>query len=138
MQSGTCPLPLSTMCATAGVGAWRAKFLSKSYLLLSLSGAKPRLFPTCQAVPAQTICCNHPHSAVATIPVRLLHPVFSQFLSNCNADETALRNSDFTLQLSYIISEFDLHPTLIQMVPEHITDGDMSVGPHWYTIAEIE
>jgi hypothetical protein len=156
VRSSACPPPLSTACATHDVGAWRLKFLNESDPSPQSLRGEPNIFSIRQAVPAQAICCNRPRSAAATIPATLLHPVFTQFLSDCEAYETTPQDNAFALQLSDVMSEFyldektradairklfsefDLHLTVTQMPLGYMTDGDMIVNRYWYAIAEIK
>ena len=55
---------------------------------------------------AQTIHCNPPVLAEATIPVTLLHPAFSQFLDDCETLQTTPKDNRFAVELHFAMSEF--------------------------------
>lgn len=102
------------------------------------------------------IDCNRPPGAVAAIPVTLLHPVFPQFLDDCETCEVSAGDNGFALELSLAMSKsYEDEKTRAEEIRRlferwglcftvstthhgYSTDGDLSVDNHRYTIAEIK
>ena len=102
-------------------------------------------------------CCNRPPSAVATIPITLLHPIFNEFKADCEAHQLTREDNTLALELSSAMSSFfpdekarqkefikvlERHGLFI--IPAEImgmkyqTDGDMHYKWFPYFICELK
>src|ERR1700733_14909644 len=52
------------------------------------------------------IACGRPPAADAPIPVTLLHPIFCQFLDNCNNHQLIAEDNNLILELMGVMSNF--------------------------------
>ncbi|KAI0247811.1 hypothetical protein BJV78DRAFT_1285241 [Lactifluus subvellereus] len=68
---------------TDDFGTLRAQFLKGTPAKPPPEGGTAKEFSKRQANPNQMIYCNVPLHASATIPVTLLHPIFGQFIDDC-------------------------------------------------------
>ncbi|KAF9234386.1 hypothetical protein BU15DRAFT_52671 [Melanogaster broomeanus] len=103
------------------------------------------------------IHCNQPPSAAETVPATLLHPVFGQFLEDCETHEITKQDNILTRELSAAMSTFYSDEALraqavrdvfakggIRFTPtqiedtKYITDGDISLDGHRFVIAEFK
>ena len=100
---------------------------------------------------------NRPPSAAGIIPVTLLHPIFGQFVDDCDTHMPKREDNALVFALSKAMSEFYddedsrashfreiLAEHGIEMVATRIegtkyqTDGDMQTKRHRYLIAEVK
>ncbi|KAH7918819.1 hypothetical protein BV22DRAFT_1075898 [Leucogyrophana mollusca] len=105
---------------------------------------------------SQNILCGCPRPTDAPIPVTLLHPVFGQFIDDCESHTVTMEDSAFLLRLSTAMSAFNSDvETRAQTIRDEFADwglhfirsniegtsyeiqGDMSVDGHRYAIAEF-
>ncbi|KIK78612.1 hypothetical protein PAXRUDRAFT_16777 [Paxillus rubicundulus Ve08.2h10] len=103
------------------------------------------------------IHCNRPPSAAEVVPATLLHPVFGQFLDDCETHEITKEDSSLTRELSAAMSTFySDEASRAQAVrdvfakggirfssteiegTEYITDGDISLDGYRFFIAEFK
>jgi len=76
----------------------------------------PNLAPSSQAVPKKfaqeqndddrALYCNRPVSTRASIPVTLLHPIFGQFVDDCDTHIPTEEGNSLVLDLSQAMSDF--------------------------------
>ena len=91
---------------TKGLELRRNHFLRCNPPVAPSSAGKAQIFSMRQNEESQAIYCNRPHSAEATIPPTLLHPVFGQFLDDCETLETTPEDNSLTLGLHIAMSTF--------------------------------
>ncbi|KAF9235326.1 hypothetical protein BU15DRAFT_89607 [Melanogaster broomeanus] len=104
------------------------------------------------------IHCNRPPPATEAVPPTLLHPVFGQFLDDCENHEIQWQDSRFAMELSAAMSAFyvdeaaraqavrdvfagcgGLHFTRTKIEDtDYMTDGDISLNGHRFAIAEFK
>ena len=119
---------------------------------------KPSAIQSLQTSTSQKgFCCNRPPSAVATIPITLLHPIFNEFKADCEAHQSTREDNTLALELSSAMSSFfpdekahqkafikvlERHGLFI--IPAEImgtkyrTDGDMHYKGFPYFICELK
>ncbi|KAI6140270.1 hypothetical protein BKA82DRAFT_29217 [Pisolithus tinctorius] len=138
------------------VAAQRHAFLAKAKPMAPSSIADPREFSKFQAIGGRTIYCNRPADAVAVIPPTLLHPVFGDFLDDCDMVEPTHEDNSLVMGLHSAMSNYyDLESDRAVKIRElftrwglafvpsatrhgYTTDGDMREGEYRYAIAEIK
>ncbi|KIJ63839.1 hypothetical protein HYDPIDRAFT_29189, partial [Hydnomerulius pinastri MD-312] len=157
VQSHVRPLSSYPALVLHQVEAQRLTFLRADASTAPSSGGQLEEFSKRQNDPKQAIYCNRPHSARATIPVTLLHPVFGQFLDDCETRETTAEDNAFAMEFSIAMSNFyldeqeraqeirnvfsawDLDFTCSNVGDaEYMTGGDISVNDYRYAIAEFK
>lgn len=172
LTGGKCEYIVYLSCSDASVALSRERFPPSDYRLVSAkrsrylnanepkapsSAGKAPEFAKLQNDPEKTILCSRPASAEATIPVTMLHPVFGEFLDNCERHETTVEDNRFTRELSTAMSGFytdenDRKKTIHAVFAKHglhfmksrvgpnnyETDGDISMNGYRYTIAEFK
>jgi hypothetical protein len=101
--------------------------------------------------------CNRPPSAAPTIPITLLHPVFNEFIEDCQTHQPTQEDNALALELSSAMSGFfkgekarqtqfirilgkhGIHITPAEIVgTSYCTDGDMRLNGYPYLIVEIK
>jgi len=120
------------------------------------SDGKVQDFSTRQNHEYQAIYCNRPHTAQATIPPTLLHPVFGQFLDDCETLEVTPEDNSLALGLHIAMSSFYTGENeraiavrdefskwglnlVVSKTPDGFeTDGDISVKDHRFVISVIK
>jgi hypothetical protein len=88
------------------VGTRRTRFLNESPVKAPSSGGKAKEFSKRQADVDQTIYCNRPWGASATIPATLLHPIFGEFIDNCENITPTAQDNSLVPELSTAMSNF--------------------------------
>ncbi|KAI0255336.1 hypothetical protein BJV78DRAFT_1179329 [Lactifluus subvellereus] len=142
---------------TDDVGTLRAQFLKGTPAKSPSSGGKTKQFSKRQADSDQRIYCNRPRVASATIPVTLLHPIFGQFIDDCENNKPTAQDNALVLELSEAMSDFypneddrarcirevfasyDIHLVRTEIEGTRFeTDGDISHEEFRYALAEIK
>ncbi|KAG1843680.1 hypothetical protein F4604DRAFT_1823435 [Suillus subluteus] len=104
-----------------------------------------------------TIGWERPHSAASTIPTTLLHPIFGQFIDDCESHEPTKEDNDLVMALSEAMCNFFddedkraskfweiLQEHRIGLIPSKIqhtkyeTDGDIQYRGFRYAILEAK
>ncbi|KAG1738714.1 hypothetical protein EDB19DRAFT_2039530 [Suillus lakei] len=118
---------------------------------------KPSEFEAIQENPAHTIHWDRPPTAADTIPSTLLHPIFGEFMDDCEKHKPTPDDHKLVMALSVAMSGFfkdedertgvfrelllqhdiDLRGTSINYTAYN-TDGDMQYKGFRYAIAEVE
>ena len=142
--------------STPAVGNLRSKYCQYNKPKPPSTAGMAKSFLARQEDDKAKIDCNRPPDAVAVTPVTLLHPVFSQFLDDCQTHEVTADDNTFALELSHAMSKFyEVEKTRAQEIrgvferwglcfTESTTDhgykthGDLSVNDHRYAIAEFK
>ncbi|KAG6329174.1 hypothetical protein ID866_9916 [Astraeus odoratus] len=143
-------------CTPLNVEAQRRTFLNNNALLVSSTADELETFSERQAAREHTIFCNRPHTACASIPVTLLHNVFSQFLDNCETHNITPGDNSFAEELHIAMSDFystelsrvnaisdvlwrwKIYPTVTVTTDGPRRDDDMFKNNHYYLITTIE
>ncbi|KAM6501181.1 hypothetical protein JOM56_004195 [Amanita muscaria] len=132
----------ATPTAAEDMTTLRTKFLHESRPMEPSTAGEPNGFSKRQENPDQMIYCNRPRDAFAPIPVMLLHPIFGQFIDDCENYKPTEKDNAFVLELSTAMSKFYLDEAkradsvrqlftekydidFVQTVIEGITDGDI-------------
>ena len=117
------------------------------------SGANPVTFLKDQKM--GTIYCNRPSDTPDTIPVTLLHPIFGQFMDDCEKHSPTAEDYTLAAELTVVMRRFYslekqrqaeilkvFHNANIiingSRIGDYTTDGDLSVGLLRYLIAEMK
>ncbi|KAI6098759.1 hypothetical protein F5141DRAFT_1032487 [Pisolithus sp. B1] len=137
------------------IGCARNAFLANRRSRSPSENGMPSSFRTDQFVPDKCIPCGRPLSIQETIPPSLLHPVFGQFLDDCQnmevtreegrimyrlavvlsdmySDETARKNAVFK-----ILGEYGIHLSTAK-IDKYEVDAEISIHGNRYLIAEIK
>jgi hypothetical protein len=115
--------------------------------------AEPREFKVHQESPdGPYFFFNRPPSGATTIPVTLLHPIFGEFIDDCETHLPTRQDNSFALKLSTTMSSiYENEETWVEdfcgvlkdfgivMVPTQVnrkfyTDGDIQYNSHHYRI----
>ncbi|KAI0255340.1 hypothetical protein BJV78DRAFT_1350597 [Lactifluus subvellereus] len=139
------------------VGTLRVQFLKETPAKSPSSGGKTKQFLKRQADSDQRIYCNRPRDASTTIPVTLLHPIFGQFIDDCENNKPTAQDNALVLELSEAMSDFyqneddrarnireifakyDIHLVRTEIEGTRFeTDGDISHEEFRYALAEIK
>ncbi|KAL4065048.1 hypothetical protein J3A83DRAFT_4263978 [Scleroderma citrinum] len=139
-----------------GVGSQRRTFLANNPPRAPSSAGRVKCFSPRQADKHHAIYCNRPYDVQATIPPTLLHPVFGQFLDDCETYDTTPDDNSFVLGLHIAMSKFysdeksraeairaefshwGLHLVVSKTPKGFETDGDMFMKGHRLAITEIK
>ena len=150
------PEPSGRLLETKDIGLRRTHFLRKNPPVAPSSAGKARTFSMRQKEDSQVIYYNRPYTAEAMIPPTLLHPVFGQFLDDCDTLEITPEDNSLALRLHITMSgfchnenerakivrdefsNFGLHFVVSEIGNQFETDGDMHVKEHRYAITEIK
>ena len=68
------------------------------------AGSKPKDFKKGQE--KAPIFCNRPHDTAKTLPLRLCHPVFGDFMDNCESFKPTLEDKEFLNEFVVAMSNF--------------------------------
>jgi hypothetical protein len=142
--------------STGSLGALRAQFLMRVVSAGPSTKGKPAEFVKRQNDLNQQIFCNRPYDASDTIPVTLVHPVFAEFIDDCETYEPTLQDYDFVskfrVAMTHIYMDEDTRGfTLREKLSDYgirlrrskvkgtkcETDGDAMVGTFLYTLMQI-
>lgn len=88
------------------VGTLHQQFLEGSPRKPPSQSGQAKEFSKRQADPKQTIYCNRPQNASATTPITLLHPIFGQFMDDCENHKPTVQDNMLVSELSTTISNF--------------------------------
>jgi hypothetical protein len=149
------PSAYNAPAGTATVEGLRSTFLNNSPHKSPSAGGQTADFSSRQHRDAQAIACNRPSSASDVIPVTLLHPVFGEFIDDCDNYEPNKKDHDVVLKLqtamSHIYADEKSRAKAIRDVFESYgiylrptkigsfeTDGDMTSGRFVTLLAEFK
>lgn len=155
-------LPLSTYCHMGNddpIVIERSAFLTLTVKEKPSRTGTPSMFRVRQLDPLRqkAIPCGHPRDYEASIPTTLLHPVFGQFVDDCQTIEITADNNRFAERLTYVMSAlYNSESDRIQAVNKelqsynihfsisetrqtgYMTDADVSINRHCCVIAEFK
>ena len=129
----------------------------KSFAICAVApsiGARPEKFRIDRE--KAPIHCNRPQDIQKTLPLRLLHPVFGNFLDDCESFKPASKDEDFlykfvTTMTNFYDKEIDRQTAILELFikanivmqpneiigTKHTTDGSAFFdGRHIYMLAE--
>ncbi|KIL66082.1 hypothetical protein M378DRAFT_10374 [Amanita muscaria Koide BX008] len=96
----------ATPTAAEDMTTLRTKFLHESRPMAPSTAGEPNGFSKRQENLDQMIYCNRPRDAFAPIPVTLLHPIFGQFIDDCEKYKPMEKDNAFVLELLTVMSKF--------------------------------
>ena len=85
----------------------RHHFLEVRHAEAPSSGGQPKIFAEKQATDAK-ILCSRPPGTSPPIPLTLLHPIFAEFVEDCEQSQPSRQINQFTLKFAESMSKF--HP----------------------------
>ena len=149
------PFSYNAPAGTTTVEGLRSTFLNNSPHKAPSAGGQTADFSNRQHCDTQAIACNRPSSATDVIPVTLLHPVFGEFIDDCENYEPHKTDHDFVLKLQTAMSHiyadeksrakairdiFELYGIYLRptKIGNFETDGDMTSGRFVTLLAEFK
>ncbi|KAG2084900.1 hypothetical protein BD769DRAFT_1374621, partial [Suillus cothurnatus] len=135
----------------------REEYLAKFPKKAPSSQGKPSEFEDIQKDPNLAIRWDRPRNAADTIPSTLLHPIFGEFMDDCENHEPTAADNKLVMALSVAMSGFFTNETFRaskfrEILQEHgidvrattlsnstcSTDGDMQYKGFRYAIVEVK
>jgi len=150
------PIQLPKAPVGSEVAARRLRFLNACTSNAHFSQGKPRTFLRDERNQSETILCNPPCIVSRPIPPTLLHPVFGQFVDDCETYKPTTEDHQLVVELATVMSDFgpgeqerQLEAEIFHVFAKHgiefnstrivgtdiMTDGDISHRSVRYAIA---
>ena len=148
------PLQLPKAPVGSEVAARRLRFLNGCKSNAHFSRGKPRTFLRDERNQFEAILCNPPCIVSRPIPPTLLHPVFGQFVDDCETHKPTTEDHQLVVELATVMSDFgrgeqERQAEIFQVFAQHgiefnsttilgtdiMTDGNISHRSVRYAIA---
>ena len=135
----------------------REAFLKSAKTEKPSKSGTPSAFRTRQLGRFKPIPCGRPRDCEETVPTTLLHPVFGQFVDDCQSVEVTPEDNRFVNRLAHAMSglypseperfravdkefqSYNIHFTISEIKNSgYITDADINVNGHRFVVAEFK